>query len=121
MSKKMKNNHKLYVFLSMFKKHIYLELVQNRWVVISSVKMFILSMYNFFVEVKLSYINIKHRHFGLVFQQAIKLRSQEPMFPFNRGAYLTLDLLHFTLFIKHRICPWYMSWARTTTRIKNKN
>jgi hypothetical protein len=38
MNKKMKNNHKLYVFLSMFKEHIYLEIVQNRWVVISSVK-----------------------------------------------------------------------------------
>jgi hypothetical protein len=38
----------------------------------------------------------------LVFQQAIKLGSQELLFPFNKGANFTLDLLHLTLFIKHR-------------------
>jgi hypothetical protein len=50
MSMKMKNNHKLNVFSSTLKGHIYLELVQNRWVVIRSVKMFILSMYNFLLK-----------------------------------------------------------------------
>jgi hypothetical protein len=49
---KKKNNHKLHIFSSMFKGHIYLKLIQNRWVVIGSVKTFILSMYNFFVEVE---------------------------------------------------------------------
>jgi hypothetical protein len=52
MSKKMKNSDKLYIFLFMLKRHIYLELVQNRWVVIGNVKTFILNMYIIFVEIK---------------------------------------------------------------------
>jgi hypothetical protein len=52
MNKKMKNSHKLHVFLSMLRGHIYLELVQNRWVVISNVKTFIMRMYIIFVEVE---------------------------------------------------------------------
>jgi hypothetical protein len=44
MSKKMKYNHKLHIFSSTLKGHIYLELVQNRWVVIGNVKTFIMSM-----------------------------------------------------------------------------
>jgi hypothetical protein len=60
MDKNVKNSHKLHVFLSMLKKHIYLELVQNRWVVISNVKTFILNMYKFFVELEWSCINTKH-------------------------------------------------------------
>jgi hypothetical protein len=63
----------------MLKRHIYLELVQNKWAVIGSVKIFILSMYKFLVEVECSGINTKDWHFGfsttLVFQQAIKLDS----------------------------------------------
>jgi hypothetical protein len=38
----------------------------------------------------------------LVFQQTIKLGSRKLLFPFNKGANFTLDLLHLTLFIKHR-------------------
>jgi hypothetical protein len=51
MNKKMKNNHKLHIFSSMLRGHIYLELVQNRWVVLGNVKTFILNMYKIFVEV----------------------------------------------------------------------
>ncbi len=52
MSKKIKNSYKLHVFSFMLKRHIYLELVQNTWVVIGSVKTFILGMYIFFVEIE---------------------------------------------------------------------
>jgi hypothetical protein len=51
MNKNMKNSHKLHLFSSMLKGHIYLELVQNRWVAIGNVKTFIMNMSNFFVEV----------------------------------------------------------------------
>jgi len=48
MNKKMKNNH---IFSFMLKRHIYLELVQNKWAVIGNVKTLILNMYIIFVEV----------------------------------------------------------------------
>jgi len=52
MNKNVKNSHKLHVFLFMLRKHIYLELVQNKWVVIGNVKTFILNIYKFFVELE---------------------------------------------------------------------
>jgi hypothetical protein len=52
MNKKMKNSHKLHIFSSMLKGHMYLELVQNRWVVIGNVKTFIMSIYRIFIEVE---------------------------------------------------------------------
>jgi len=109
MNKKMKNSHKLDIFSCMLKRHIYLELVQNRWVVIRNVKTFIMNIYRIFIKVEWFCINTKHWHFGfltnLLFQQIIKLGNQKLMFPFNIGANLTLDLLHLTFFIKHKILP----------------
>jgi hypothetical protein len=37
-----------------------------------------------------------------VFQKAIKFGNHELIFPFNKGATFTSNLLHLTFFIKHR-------------------